>query len=108
MRVHSSRRLVHAALAFYGVGVLAWVTGHLLVAGALYGIGIASAAVAAWRSRGYDAAVAAADGHRAEEPWSGPESVPHFDWASFERDFRSYAARERESAELDLDGWSPP
>jgi hypothetical protein len=98
------RRLVYAALALYLVGALAWVTNHPALAGVVYAVGIITAALAAWLSRGSDSEDPPDDDGPEpvdEHPPPGPDGVPYFDWESFERDFRSYTQRTREPAGLD-------
>jgi hypothetical protein len=98
------RRLVYAALALYLVGALAWITGHAVLAGIVYAVGIATAALAAWLSRGRDSEDPPGDDYDEpvdEDPPFGPDGVPYFNWESFERDFRSYSERRREPAGLD-------
>jgi hypothetical protein len=97
------RRLVYAAVALYVVGALAWMTNHPALAGIVYAVGIATAALAAWLSRGRDSGEdpPGGDDPGDEQPPPGPGGLPYFDWASFERDFRSYAARHREPAGLE-------
>jgi hypothetical protein len=94
------RRLVFAALALYGVGVFASLTHHPLLAGVVYVSGIAACALAAWLSRGIDPEDPPDDGG-ADPPNQGPppddpDGMPAFDWAAFERQFRSYANRRRQ------------
>jgi hypothetical protein len=98
------RRLIYAALALYVVGALAWVTNHPVLAGIVYAVGIIAAALAAWLSRGRDSEdPPGGDGFEPvdEDPPFGPDGVPYFDWASFERDFRTYSERRREPAGLE-------
>jgi hypothetical protein len=96
------RRLVYAALALYLVGALAWVTNHPVLAGIVYAVGITTAALAAWLSRGRDSEDPPGGQEPGDEqPPPGPGGLPYFDWASFERDFRSYAQRRREPAGLE-------
>jgi hypothetical protein len=94
------RRLVLAALTLYGVGVFASLTHHPLLAGVVYVSGIAACALAAWLSRGIDPEDPPDDGGQ-DPPNEGPppddpDGLPAFDWALFERQFRSYAGRRRE------------
>jgi hypothetical protein len=96
------RRLVYAALALYLVGALAWFTHHAALAGLIYALGITTAALAAWLSRGRDSEDPPGGEEPVDEhPPDDPDGVPYFDWASFERDFSSYAERRREPAGLD-------
>jgi uncharacterized membrane protein YfcA len=88
------RRLVICALALYGVGGLASLTGHPGLAGLVYGAGIAVAALAAWLSRGRDREDPPDHGENEIEPPSpSPDGVPPVDWPRFEREFRDYARR---------------
>jgi hypothetical protein len=92
------RRLVFAALTLYGVGVLASLTHHTLLAGVVYVSGVAACALAAWLSRGSDSEDPPGedDGPPDQEPPPDPDGLPEFDWAAFERQFRSYSDRPRE------------
>ena len=94
------RRLVLAALTLYGVGVLASLTHHTLLAGVVYVCGIAACALAAWLSRGSDSEDPPGDddGPPDQEPPPDPDGLPEFDWAAFERQFRSYSDRPRQPA----------
>ncbi len=100
------RRLVISALGLYGVGVLASVTHHPMLAAVVYAGGIAVCALAAWLSRGTDSEDPP-DGEEPvdEQPPPRPDGVPTFDWAAFEREFRAYADRTgrsgREPASVD-------
>lgn len=91
------RRLVLAAVTLYAVGVFASLTHHPLLAGVVYVSGIAACALAAWLSRGIDPDDPPEDGGE-DPPNEGPPSddpdgMPAFDWAAFERQFRSYSNR---------------
>ena len=94
------RRLVLAALTLYAVGVFASLTHHTLLAGVVYVSGIAACAFAAWLSRGSDSEDPPDDddGPPDQEPPPDPDGLPEFDWAAFERQFRSYSDRPREAA----------
>lgn len=96
------RRLVLAALTLYGVGVFASLTHHPVLAGVVYVSGIAACALAAWLSRGSDSEDPPGGGEDPpdEHPPPDPDGLPLFDWAAFERQFRSYASRRREPAGL--------
>jgi hypothetical protein len=86
------RRLMACALLLYAVGGLAKLTDHGLLAGLVFSAGIMISALAAWLSRGRDQEDPPDDGDPVDEhPPPGPDGVPWFDWAAFERDFRSYA-----------------
>ena len=91
------RRLVASALVLYGVGALASLTHHRLLAGFVYGAGIVVSALAAWLSRGRDQEDPPDGGQEPvdEQPPPEPDGMPRFDWATFERDFRLYDRRER-------------
>lgn len=91
------RRLVVAALALYGAGVVSSLTHHQLLAAVVYSGGIAVSALAAWLSRGSDSGgPPRGEDPRDEQPPPGPQGAPRFDWPAFEREFRSYArARQR-------------
>jgi hypothetical protein len=90
------RRLVLSALGLYAVGGLASITGHEALAALLYAAGICVSALAAWLSRGNDSEDPPDDEEPVDEhPPPGPDGVPTFDWAAFEREFRSYSERRR-------------
>jgi hypothetical protein len=90
---------VFAALLLYGVGALAWLTHHRMLAPAVFAAGIVTAALAAWLSRGHDPERPRGGSERVDQdPPSGPDE---FDWASFERDFRAYSEGRCEPAGLD-------
>jgi hypothetical protein len=93
------RRLVVAALALYAVGGIASLTHHPMLAGLVYAAGIAVCALAAWLSRGSDSEdPPGGEDPVDEQPPPEPDGLPSFDWATFERDFRSYSERDREPA----------
>jgi len=88
------RRLVACALILYGVGGLASLTHHPVLAGLVYGAGIIVSALAAWLSRGQDHGGPPDDDDPGdEEPPPEPDGVPRLDWARFEREFRDYSER---------------
>jgi hypothetical protein len=89
-------RLVACALILYAIGALAALTHHEVVAGTVYGAGIALAALAAWLSRGRDQEDPPGGGEPVDVPPPvAPDGAPRLDWASFEREFRDYARRGR-------------
>jgi hypothetical protein len=92
------RRLMLSALGLYAVGGLASLTHHSVLAGLVYAAGISICALAAWLSRGSDSEDPPSDGDDPadEQPPPEPDGIPWFDWAAFERDFRSYAERPRD------------
>ena len=92
------RRLVVGALALYVVGVAASLTHHPILAVLLFAAGIAVSALAAWLSRGSDSGGGPPRGDEPvdEQPPPGPDGIPWFDWAAFERDFQDYSRRRRE------------
>ncbi len=95
------RRLVFAALSLYAVGVFASLTHHSVVAGVVYVSGIAACALAAWLSRGSDSEDPPDGGEDPIEPVpppDEPDGLPLFDWATFERQFRSYSSHRRDPA----------
>ncbi len=95
------RRLVVAALGLYGVGALASVTHHALLAALVYAAGIVTCALAGWLSRGTDSeGPPGGDEPFDEHPPPEPQGASDLDWARFEADFRTYCERERASA-----GW---
>jgi hypothetical protein len=88
------RRLVVAALGLYGVGALASLTHHPLLAALVYAAGIATCALAAWLSRGTDTeGPPGADEPVDEHPPPQPDGAPDIDWARFEADFRTFCQR---------------
>lgn len=88
------RRLVGAALLLYGVGLVASLTHHPILAAGLYAAGIAASALAAWLSRGADSEGPSDPETPAEEPPPPePDGAPWFDWGEFEAEFRTYAHR---------------
>jgi hypothetical protein len=89
-------RLVACALALYGTGAIASITHHPLLAGLMYGSGIAICAIAIWLSRGNDSDPGWGDQPADEQPPPDPDGVPPMDWGEFERAFRAYAARDRD------------
>lgn len=90
------RRLVVSALGLYAVGGLASTTNHEVLAALLYAAGISVCALAAWLSRGNDSEDPPDDEEPVDEhPPPGPDGMPTFDWAAFEREFRSYSERRR-------------
>ncbi len=90
------RRMVLAALGLYAVGGVASLTHHGMLAALVYAAGITVCALAAWLSRGSDSEGPPGGEEPAdEEPPPEPDGVPGFDWAAFERSFRSYAERSR-------------
>jgi hypothetical protein len=93
------RRLVLAALLLYGVGALASLTHHPVVAGLVYAGGITVCALAAWLSRGADSGGPPGGEEPVDEhPPPSPDGLQEFDWALFEREFRVYSERERDPA----------
>ena len=94
---HELRRLVLCALGLYAVAALASLNHHEVLAGLVYGAGIVVAALAAWLSRGRDREDPPDDEEPVDEqPPPEPDGVPRLDWATFERDFRDYASRQRD------------
>jgi hypothetical protein len=90
------RRLVFAALVLYGVGLVASLSHHGVLAAVLYATGIVVSALAAWLSRGSDSGGGPPPGDEPadEQPPPHPDGMPRFDWAAFERDFRAYDRRQ--------------
>jgi hypothetical protein len=94
------RRLVLSAIGLYAVGGLASLTHHPVLAGLVYAAGIIVCTLAAWLSRGTDSEdPPGGDEPVDEQPPPEPDGVPRFDWAAFEREFRSYADRETVSSD---------
>ncbi len=89
------RRLVAGALALYGVGTIAILSRHAVLAALLYAAGIAVSALAAWLSRGTDSGGGPPPGDEPadQQPPRDPDGLPTFDWAAFEREFSAYASR---------------
>jgi hypothetical protein len=87
------RRLVACAVLLYGVGALASLAGHATLAALAYAAGISICALALWLSRGSDPDDPPRGGEDPsdEQPPPGPDGLPEFDWAAFEREFRSYS-----------------
>jgi hypothetical protein len=88
------RRLVTSALCLYGVGGLASLTHHAVLAAFMYAAGIIVCALAAWLSRGTDSEDPP-DGEEPEDeqPPPEPDGLPTFDWGRFEEEFRAYSER---------------
>jgi hypothetical protein len=91
------RRLVVSAIGLYVVGGLAWLTGHAMLAALVYTAGIVVCALAAWLSRGSDSEDPPGEDPEPvdEHPPPEPDGMPTFDWTAFEREFRSFADRQR-------------
>jgi hypothetical protein len=95
------RRLVFAAITLYASGVAASLTHHEPLAAVAYSGGIAVSALAAWLSRGSDSGGGPPHDEDPpdQQPPPGPDGVPRFDWAAFEREFRAYSRRRTGSPE---------
>ena len=89
------RRLVLGALALYGVGLVASLDRHTLMAVILYACGIGTSALAAWLSRAETGTDPPPAEGPADEPPSEPDGAPGFDWSQFERELEEYRRRER-------------
>lgn len=89
------RRLVVCALLLYTLGAIASLSDHPTLAAIAYACGISVCALALWLSRGSDADDPPRGGEDPsdEQPPPAPDGLPEFDWAAFEREFRSYARR---------------
>jgi hypothetical protein len=88
------RRLVCSALALYGVGAIASLSGHPVLAGLVYAAGIMICALAVWLSRGSDSEDPPDGREPADErPPPEPDGLPELDWDEFERAFRAYSER---------------
>ena len=90
------RRLVLSALGLYGVGAVASLTDHPTLAALVYAAGISLCAFTLWLSRGEDAGEDPPRGGEEpsdERPPPGPDGMPEFDFAAFEREFRVYSER---------------
>ncbi len=94
------RLLVLGALLLYSVGIAASLTHHGVLAVLLYAAGIGVSALAAWLSRGTDSGGGPPPGEEPGDhhPPREPDGIPGFDWAVFERDFRSYTRHRRDPA----------
>ncbi len=94
------RRLVLSAIGLYAVGGLASLTHHPVLAGLVYAAGIIVCTLAAWLSRGSDSEdPPGGDEPVDEQPPPEPDGMPRFDWAAFEREFRSYTERQPVSSD---------
>jgi hypothetical protein len=91
------RWLMSGALALYAVGIVAVLKHHGQVAILLFAGGIATSTLAAWLSRGRDAGGGPPrdDEPSDAQPPPGPDGVPGFDWAQFERELLAYMDRSR-------------
>jgi hypothetical protein len=88
------RWLVLSALGLYGVGGVASLTHHAVLAGLVYAAGITTCTLAAWLSRGSDSEDPPdTDEPVDEQPPPEPDGLPELDWVAFERAFRAYAER---------------
>jgi len=93
------RRLVVAAVILYGVGTLASLSHHGVLAGTIYASGILVCSLAVWLSRGInrdDGPDGDGNGNGPsgdERPPSGPDGLLTFDWDEFEREFSSWSDR---------------
>jgi hypothetical protein len=87
------RRLVLSAL-----GAVASLTDHPTLAALVYAAGISLCAFTLWLSRGEDTGDDPPRGGEEpsdERPPPGPDGLPEFDFAAFEREFRAYSEDER-------------
>ncbi len=85
------RRLAVAALGLYGVGALASLTHHALLAALVYATGIVTCALAGWLSRGASSDGPPEDDEPGDEhPPPQPDGAPDLNWVRFEADFRTY------------------
>jgi hypothetical protein len=94
------RQLVVSALGLYAVGLLASLTHHGQLAGIVYAAGIIVCALAVWLSRGIEPDDGPDDGGDDpvdEQPPPGPDGLTAYEWAEFERKFRDYSERQRET-----------
>jgi hypothetical protein len=91
------RRLVLAAMALYGVGLLASLADRGELAALVYAGGILVCSLAVWLSRGVDADEGPGEGPAGEGPVDEPrppgDGAPEFDWDAFERELRAYSDR---------------
>jgi hypothetical protein len=93
---HQLQRLIFSAIMLYGVGAFAWLTGHRVLAAVVCAGGTGVAALAAWLSRGAtpEDPPSPPEEPADPEPPAAPDGQPHFDWAAFEQQFRTYADRQ--------------
>ena len=85
------------ALALHAVAVLAVLKHHGQLAILLFAGGIATSTLAAWLSRGReDGGPPRGDQPSHDGPPPGPEGLPTFDWARFERELFAYCSRSRD------------
>ncbi len=89
------RWLVAGALALYAVGIGSSLTRHPVLAVTLYAAAVAISALAAWLSRGVHWGGSPPDDEPGDDP--APSGPGGFDWADFEREFRAYERRRRET-----------
>lgn len=89
------RRLILAAIALYGVGGLASITRHHVLAALVYAAGVTTCALAAWLSRGTDSEDPPDGSEGADETPPQPDGLqgPSLEWVRFEAQFRQYAER---------------
>jgi hypothetical protein len=88
------RCLVASALGLYLVGGAAWLTHHIGIAVLVYAAGIATAALAAWLSRGGEWREPPDEpSDEPPAPWGPDLGDLGFDWDRFESDLRDYLAR---------------
>ena len=89
------RRLVASALVLYAVGIVAVVAHHATLATIVFAGGAATAALAAWLSRGTDSDDGPGDGGAPLDrtPPPEPDGATELDWARFDRLRREWATR---------------
>lgn len=96
------RRLILAAMILYGVGTLASVSHHDVLAATIYASGILVCSLAVWLSRG-SRRDDGSDGNGGsggsggppgnQRPPSGPDGLLGFDWDEFERELSAWTDR---------------
>ncbi|HWD63547.1 MAG TPA: hypothetical protein VG405_00105 [Solirubrobacteraceae bacterium] len=92
------RQLVLSAMLLYGIGVVASVVHRGGLAGVLYASGIVVCSVAVWLSRGFDRGdgpdgPGGSEPPTDEDPSTGPDGIPPWDWDAFERERAAWSER---------------
>ena len=91
------RWLLLGAGALYAVALMALLKHHGQLAILLFAAAIATSTLTAWLSRGHDGGGGTLLGDQPVdgEPPAGPDPLPSFDWARFERELLAYMDRSR-------------
>lgn len=91
------RRLVLSVLVLYAVGLVALLDGHATLSTVAFAAGVATAALAAWLSRGADSDDPPGGGDPpARVPPPDPDGVPRWDWERFDRERRTWTLPPRQ------------